>query len=223
LSTIEFQQASLECAATVAQLGRYRQQAINVLADESVRTAFDVENSAPEVLERYGKNKFGLSLLMARRLVEAGVRLVQVNLGKNSSFDTHRRNFPNLKDNLLPYMDRGLTALLDDLEESGMLESTLVIISGEFGRTPNINPDGGRDHWGPTMTSLFAGAGVQGGKVIGATDDIAAYPISDKQTPENIAATIFHTLGIPHETMWLDFDGRPHELYRASPIADLFG
>ncbi|MDA0835278.1 MAG: DUF1501 domain-containing protein [Planctomycetota bacterium] len=222
LSSIEIQQAALERAATVAQLDRNRQQAISMLADRKVHAAFDVENAAPEIVERYGKNKFGLSLLMARRLVDAGVRLVQVNLGKNSSFDTHRGNFVNLKRNLFPYMDQGLSALLDDLDESGLLESTLVIITGEFGRTPVINKDAGRDHWGPTMTSLFAGAGVQGGKVIGATDDIAAYPIADKQTPENIAATIFDTLGIPHDTQWQDFDGRPHELYRASPIRDLF-
>lgn len=223
LSSIEIQQAALERAAVVADLDRNRQQAISVLADPKVRAAFDVENAAPEIVDRYGKNKFGLSLLMARRLVDAGVRLVQVNLGKNSTFDTHRRNFPSLKDNLFPYMDRGLAALLDDLDESGLLESTLVIITGEFGRTPVVNKDGGRDHWGPTMTSLFAGAGVQGGKVIGETDNIAAYPLSDKQTPENIAATIFDTLGIPHNTYWEDIDGRPHEMYRANPIRELFG
>ena len=223
LSYVEQQQRMLEHAAMTGGLDRDRQQAVSVLADARVRSAFDVENADPQIQQRYGRNKFGLSLLMARRLVEAGVRLVQVNLGKNSSWDTHADNFVNLKNNLLPHADRGLSALLDDLDESGMLDSTLVIISGEFGRTPTINKDAGRDHWGPAMTSLFAGGGVQGGRVIGETDDIAAYPISDRQTPENIAATMFHTLGIPEDTLWHDIDGRPHELYRGQPISGLFG
>jgi uncharacterized protein (DUF1501 family) len=172
-------------------------------------------------MERYGKNKFGLSLLMARRLVDAGVSMVQVNLGKNSSWDTHRRNFPNLKNNLLPYMDRAVSGLLDDLAESGLLESTLIVLTGEFGRTPKINPDGGRDHWGPVMTSLFAGAGVKGGTVIGATDKIAAEPIADRHTVENLAATILSTLDIPKDATWYDVDGRPYEVYRAEPISGL--
>ncbi|MGE5194121.1 MAG: DUF1501 domain-containing protein, partial [Deltaproteobacteria bacterium] len=191
------------------------------LADPKIRAAFDVENADPQIVARYGKNKFGLSLLMARRLVEAGVNLVQVNLGKNSSWDTHRRNFVNLRDNLLPYMDQAVAALLEDLSASGLLDSTLVVMSGEFGRTPKINKDAGRDHWGPVMTSLFAGGGARGGTVIGATDKIAAYPVNDRQTTENLAATIYHTLGIPRQASWPDLEGRPHELYRAEPIAGL--
>lgn len=221
LSYIERQQQRLEEAAESEKLDRSRQQAIGVLADPRVRNAFDVENADPGILERYGKNKFGLSLLMAYRLVDAGVNLVQVNLGKNSSWDTHRRNFPVLKDNLMPYMDRGIAALLDDLATSGLLETTLVVVTGEFGRTPKINPDGGRDHWGPVMTVLLSGAGVRGGRVIGATDKIAAYPLSDRQTPENLAATIYETLGIPHTAEWPDIDGRPHELYRGAAIDGL--
>lgn len=221
LSYIEDQQKRLESSAEVNKLGSHRQQAISVLADPKVRAAFDVEQADIKTLGRYGKNKFGLSLLMAYRLIEAGVGLVQVNLGKNSTWDTHRRNFANLKDNLLPYLDRGVAALLDDLATSGLLDSTLVIVTGEFGRTPKINADAGRDHWGPVMTSLFAGGGVKGGNVIGATDKIAAYPIADRQTPENVAATIFDTLGIPATAHWNDIDGRPHELYRADPILGL--
>ena len=221
LEYIENQQRSLEAAAEQAAFDRHRRQAISVLADPRVRSAFEVEQAEPAILERYGKNKFGLSLLMASRLVDAGVNLVQVNLGKNSSWDTHRRNFVNLKDNLLPYMDRAVAGLLDDLAETGRLDSTLVIVSGEFGRTPKINKDAGRDHWGPVMTSLFAGAGVRGGQVIGSTDKIAAYPTSDRQTPENIAATIYAALGIPRTLHWPDVDGRPHEFYRAAPIAGL--
>jgi hypothetical protein len=221
LANIEQQQRQLERGAELARLDRSRQQAISVLADPRVQQAFDVERADPQVLARYGKNKFGLSLLMARRLVEAGVNMVQVNLGKNSSWDTHRRNFPNLKENLLPYMDRAVSGLLDDLDESGLLENTLVVVTGEFGRTPKINADGGRDHWGPVMTSLFAGAGVRGGNVIGATDKIAAQPIADRHTIENLAATVLSTLGIPRDAQWIDFDGRPHEVYRAEPVAGL--
>ena len=222
LQEVESQVRELERAAGSEKLGRHRQQAVSVLAHPKTREAFDVENADPRTLERYGKNKFGLSLLMAARLVEAGVNLVQVNLGKNSTWDTHRRNFVNLKENLLPHTDRAVAALLDDLAGSGHLQSTLVVMTGEFGRTPKINPDAGRDHWGPAMTVFFAGGGVRGGNVIGATDKIAAYPIADKQTPDNIAATIFNTLGIPRTAIWTDVDGRPHDMYHGEPISGLF-
>jgi hypothetical protein len=221
LHDIERQQHDLEQTADLGKMDRHRQQAVSVLADPKVRAAFDVERADAKTLDRYGKNKFGLALLMAYRLVKAGVTLVQVNLGKNSSWDTHRRNFMNLKENLLPYMDRAVAGLLDDLAASGLLNSTLVVMTGEFGRTPKINKDAGRDHWGPVMTTFFAGAGVHGGNVIGASDKIAAYPVSDRQTPENLAATIYHTLGIPPTVIWKDVDGRPYELYRGEPIAGL--
>ena len=112
--------------------------------------------------------------------------------------------------------------MLDDLKECGLLDETLVVITGEFGRTPKINKDAGRDHWGPVMTSMFAGGGVKGGNVLGATDDIAAYPVDGKVTVENIAGTMFSALGIPRDTEWEDFDGRPHSMYRAEPIHELF-
>ncbi len=222
LGEIELQQRRLEQTADAKQLDRHRAQALSVLAAPKTRQAFDVEHADPATIARYGKNKFGLSLLMARRLIEAGVNLVQVNLGKNSSWDTHRRNFVNLKRNLLPFFDQSISALLDDLAESGLLETTLVIVMGEFGRTPKINKDAGRDHWGPANSALFAGAGVQGGTILGSTDKLAAYVTDNKQTPENIAATIYNTLGIPRESQWTDFDGRPYELYRGEPIAGLF-
>jgi uncharacterized protein (DUF1501 family) len=223
LRDVERRQQALEQSAEGARLDRHRQQAIAVVADPKVRAAFDVEQADAKTLERYGRNKFGLSLLMAARLTEAGVGLVQVNLGKNSSWDTHRRNFVNLKDNLLPYLDRAVAALLDDLHDSGRLSSTLVVMTGEFGRTPRINKDAGRDHWGPAFTALFAGGGVRGGQVIGATDRLAAYPVTSRQTPENLAATIYHTLGIPRSAIWKDVDGRPYELYVGDPIPGLLG
>jgi uncharacterized protein (DUF1501 family) len=221
LHHVEEQRFEMEQLAEVAGYDRQRDKAISVLTDPQVRAAFDVERADPRTLERYGANKFGLSLLMATRLVAAGVNLVQVNLGKNSSWDTHRRNFINLKDNLLPYLDRAVAGLLDDLAERGLLDTTLVVVTGEFGRTPKINRDAGRDHWGPAMTTFFAGGGVRGGRVLGATDKIAAYPTSSPYTPENLAATIYQTLGIPRTADWHDVDGRPHELYRGSPVHGL--
>lgn len=222
LAEVERQQRHLEERSVLYELDRNRRQAVSILADQRTRQAFEVESADPAIVERYGRNKFGLSLLMASRLVEAGVRLVQVNLGKNSSWDTHRRNFVNLKRNLFPYFDQSVSALLDDLRESGLLKDTLVVISGEFGRTPKINKDAGRDHWGPVMTSIFAGGGVQGGQVIGSSDALGAYPAEDMVTVEHVAATMFHALGIPRQQEWHDIDGRPHAMYRGEPIYQLF-
>ncbi len=221
LDYIHQQQRELLRLAEVGKFDRQRQQAANVLADPTTSSAFDVENADAATQERYGKNKFGLSLLMARRLVEAGVKYVQVNLGKNSTWDTHRRNFVNLKDNLLPPMDRGMSALLDDLTESGLIDDTLVIMTGEFGRTPKINKDAGRDHWGPTNTVLFAGGGVQGGRVLGATDHIAGEVTDFRQTPANLSATMYSALGIPRDAHWTDAEGRPHAVYQGVPIKGL--
>ena len=215
----DVQPPGLERAA--GEFSRQRQQALSVLTDPRVRGAFDVEHADDQTLARYGKNKFGLSVLMARRLIEGGVNLVQVNLGKNSTWDTHRRNFVNLKENLLPPLDRCISALLDDLAESGRLEETLVVVTGEFGRTPKINKDAGRDHWGRVNTMLLAGGGVAGGRVIGASDRLGGEPASDAYTPENLAATMYDALGIPRQTTWTDIDGRPHKLYHAPPIAGL--
>jgi hypothetical protein len=217
----DVQRPGLEQVA--GQFSRQRQQALSVLTDPRIRSAFEVENADEKTLARYGKNKFGLSVLMAKRLIEGGVNLVQVNLGKNSTWDTHRRNFVNLKENLLPPLDRCISALLDDLSESGRLAETLVIVTGEFGRTPKINKDAGRDHWGRVNTMLLAGGGVVGGRVIGASDRLGGEPTSDVQTPENLAATVYEALGIPRSAAWTDIDGRPHKLYNAPPIAGLTG
>jgi uncharacterized protein (DUF1501 family) len=192
-----------------------------------VRRAFHVEEDRPELLERYGRNAFGWSLLMARRLVEAGVRLVQVNLGNNETWDTHGNAFPHLKDKLLPPTDRAVSALLDDLHASGLLDSTLIVMAGEFGRTPRIShlkqhyklP--GRDHWGRVQTVFLAGGGVIGGRVIGSSDRIGGHPASDPQTPENLAATIYRALGIPSLAAWHDELDRPHQVYHDEPIKSL--
>lgn len=221
LEVIESQRRAFAEGAAGEDLNLHRRRAIALFTDPNTQSAFDVEKADPRTIERYGKNKFGLSLLMANRLVEAGVNLVQVNLGKNSSWDTHVGNFTNLKNRLLPPADRALSALLDDLSESGRLDSTLVVMTGEFGRTPKINKDAGRDHWGPVMTVLLAGGGIRGGTVIGASDRMGAYPVADRQSTESLAATMYDALGIPKSATWREVDGRPHEIYRAEPIAGL--
>ena len=171
----------------------------------------------------------GQSLLLSRRLVEAGVRLVTVTWGPNSGsdsnqcWDTHRRNFHFLKNSLLPPTDRGLAALISDLHERGMLDETLVIAMGEFGRTPKINRDAGRDHWPGCYSIMLAGGGIRGGAVYGASDASAAFPASDAVTPEDVAATVYHALGLDPESEVRDLENRPHALALGRPIHALFG
>src|SRR5579872_4381896 len=219
LRSIDRQRADLERFAAIEGFDRHRQGAISLLTDKRIRDAIDVTTAPPETQERYGKNSFGWSLLMARRLVEAGVNLVQVNLGNNESWDTHGEAFPHLKEMLLPPTDKALSALLDDLKESGLLDSTLIVMAGEFGRTPKIThlPQHyklpGREHWGAVQTVFFAGGGVRGGTVIGSSDKIGAFPAMGRQTPENMAATIYRALGLPPTIAWHDELNRPHHVY----------
>ncbi|MBC7817561.1 MAG: DUF1501 domain-containing protein [Planctomycetaceae bacterium] len=229
LNIVEQQQRHLEDQASVGGYDRIRQSVISLMADPKVREAFDVRKADPKLLERYGDNSFGWSLLMAKRLIEAGVNMIQVNMGNFGSWDLHGNNFPMLKNFLFPPTDLAVSALLDDLQESGMLDDTLVVMAGEFGRTPRIShvaPEiyktSGRDHWGAVQTAWFAGGGVRGGQVLGASDASGAYPSSDPQKPENFAATIYHALGIPVEAAWHDATGRPYPIYEAQPIERLF-
>ncbi|MBR90220.1 MAG: hypothetical protein CMO66_02970 [Verrucomicrobiales bacterium] len=223
------QRAFLEKAAEVEQFDRYRQMAVSLLSDEKTQKAFDVMNVDEKRQEAYGKNSFGWSLLMSAMLVESGVSLVQVNLGNNECWDTHGNAFPHLKDYLFPPTDQAVSALLDDLKARGLLEDTLIVMAGEFGRTPKISllpkhyKKPGRDHWGAVQTVFFAGGGVKGGNVIGSSDKLGGYPASDPQTPENMAATIYQTLGIPSATMWRDAQDRPHKVYHGEPVAGLMG
>ena len=221
---LDQQRHELEQAASIESFDRHRQAAISLLTDASVQRAFDVHNADPQTLDRYGRNAFGWSLLMARQLVQAGVNLVQVNLGNNESWDTHENNFPLLRDCLLPPTDRGISALLDDLQELELLNETLIVMCGEMGRTPRINAGGGaskvcgRDHWGAVQTVFIAGGGIKGGVVVGTSDKNGAYPTTDPQLPENLAATIYHALGIPDTATWKDEVDRPHHIYHGEPI-----
>jgi hypothetical protein len=224
LAQIEQQRRDLETVAQVGTFDRYRQGAISLLADPQVRQAFDVTQAAPEIQDRYGRNSYGWSLLMALRLVQAGVTLVQVNLGNNETWDTHGDSFPRLKNRLLPPTDKALSALLDDLHQTGLLDSTLIVMAGEFGRTPKLSTlpasynGPGRDHWGAVQTVFFAGGGVQGGTVYGSSDKDGGYPATNPQRPENMAATIYHALGIPASAVFHDDLNRPHQIYHGDPI-----
>ncbi len=229
LGIVENQRRQLNERASIQEYDRVRQSALSLMSDPRVRQALDVRKADPETLARYGDNSFGWSLLMARRLVEVGVNMIQVNLGNFGSWDLHGNSSTCLKNFLFPPTDQAVSALLDDLHESGMLEDTLVVMAGEMGRTPritfiapNIYNSAGRDHWGTLQSALFAGGGVQGGRVIGSSDAIGAYATSDLQTPESFAATIYHALGIPREAAWHDVTGRPHFVYEADPIEELF-
>lgn len=228
LNSIDAQRERLEQAADVDSYDRIQRRAVALMADPKVRQAFDVRNADAKTLERYGDNSFGWSLLMARRLVELGVNMVQVNMGNFGSWDLHGNNFPLAKNFLFPPTDRAVSALLDDLDESGLLDRTMVVMAGEFGRTPrifNVAPKiykhPGRDHWAPAQSILLAGGGIRGGTVVGSTDRNGAYVTSDPQTPENFAATIYDALGIPRDADWHDVAGRPYHIYRAEPISGL--
>ncbi|WP_439624201.1 DUF1501 domain-containing protein [Gemmata sp.] len=224
LAAIDEQRKLLDSAGNMGAFSHSRADAVSLLTDERVRRAFDLNRADPKDLDRYGRNSFGWSLLMAARLVEAGVNLVQVNLGNNETWDTHGNAFPHLKDRLLPPTDRALSALLDDLEQRGLLGDTLVVMAGEFGRTPRLSTlkshykGPGRDHWGAVQSVWCAGGGVAGGRVVGSSDKNGAYPATDPQTPENFAATIYSALGLPKTVAWTDAEARPHHLYHADPM-----
>jgi len=224
LKHIDGQRKALDSGAAYENLDRSRADAVSLLTDKGVRKAFDLKHTPVKELDRYGNNAFGWSLLIAARLVEAGVNLVQVNLGNNETWDTHGNIFPHLKDKLLPPTDQGISGLLDDLADRGLLDSTLVVMAGEFGRTPRIfGINGvyklpGRDHWGAVQTLFLAGGGVKGGKIVGSSDKNGGQPATDPQSPENFAATIYHGLGLPKTTDWIDAENRPHHIYNGDPM-----
>jgi hypothetical protein len=195
--------------ATADDLERAYDQAFGLLTSAQVHRAFDVSQEPAALREKYGFTPFGQGCLLARRLVEAGVSLVTVNWQRDDAYwDTHSDNFNLHKKKLLPNFDRGFSALLDDLLDRRMLDDTLIVVLSEFGRTPKINAAAGRDHWAPCNTVLLAGGGIPGGQVYGASDKQAAYPTRNPVLPEDLAATIYHLLGVDAETPLPAPDGR---------------
>lgn len=192
-------------------LQKHREQAFDLLLSKNARTAFDIDRESHLLRDRYGRDLFGSSTLMARRLVEAGSTFVMVHTEAkgNGHWDTHNNNFNLLKNWLLPYLDRAVSALLDDLEARGLLDTTLVAVMGDMGRMPKINGAAGRDHWTKAGFALLFGAGIRPGTVFGSTDSQAAYPKDHPVSPGDICATMYHLLGVDPEGMVPDHTGRP--------------
>ncbi len=201
----------------IAEMNRFQQEAFDLLHAGATREALEIEREPAASRDRYGRGKFGQSVLLGRRLIEAGVRLVQVNWPRepgdtaagNPLWDTHQDNAGRLKNVLCPQFDIAYSALLDDLEARGLLDETLVVVMGEFGRTPTINAAGGRDHWGSVFSVALAGAGVPGGGVIGASDARGGMPADRPVRPPDLAATIFQLLGISPDHEFRDPFDRP--------------
>jgi uncharacterized protein (DUF1501 family) len=195
----------------------FHKQALEILRSDKTKKAFDLTQEKQELRERYGTNPFGQGALAARRLVEAGVRFVTISIG---GWDTHGQNFNRLKTNLLPQLDQTLSALISDLGDHGMLDSTVVYCAGEFGRTPKINKTSGRDHWARSMAVVLAGGGFRKGYAHGTTDAQGMAPATDPVTPDDIAATLFRQLGIDPHTELQTSTGRPIQLFREGRAID---
>jgi hypothetical protein len=202
-------------------LDRFSQQAYAVISSSRARQAFDTSREPAEVAGQFGPHKFGQSCLLALRLIEAGVRFATVSF---TGWDTHANHFRKSQDELLPQFDQGLAALLSHLAQRGLLDSTTVFVTGEFGRTPKINARAGRDHWPRAFSVLLAGGGVRGGQTIGASDENGMGPLSDPITPDQIAASFYHSLGIDYRKEYHTNTGRPVMVVReGSVISQLFG
>jgi hypothetical protein len=213
LAQLDAGRRRMEEIARVRDFDGHYQQALSLVTSPAAHKAFDLSAEPPRLRERYGRNSFGQGLLLARRLVEAGVRLVTVNWARDDAFwDTHSNNFRDLKQKLLPPFDLGFSALLEDLDARGLLSETLVVCLGEFGRTPKINAAAGRDHWAACNSVVLAGGGVQPGRAHGASDRSAAYPATTPISPDDLAATIYHCLGIDPRMEIQDREGKPWQL-----------
>ena len=227
LAVVDAQRRDLDRQAAGATLDDRRRQALAVLTSTACRNAFDLTREEPRQRDRYGRTLMGQGLLLGRRLLEAGVPLVQVNLGESNVWDTHTDNFTRLKDILLPPFDRAVSALIDDLTERGLMDEVLVVVTGEFGRTPWVGQPikggagatpTGRDHW-PSVFSLLAfGAGVGRGQVLGASDRHAAHPASAAYSPADLGANILQALGVDPTAEIRDLFGQPFRVNAGTPI-----
>ena len=231
LDQVRRQFGTAQSVASVQRFNAYQQQALDLMTSGKAQQAFAISEEPDRVRERYGRNRWGQTVLLARRLIEAGVRLVHVqwprepgdNAVDNPMWDTHAQNHDRLEDVLCPMFDVGFTALIEDLDQRGLLAETLVVAIGEFGRTPKINSKAGRDHWGSVFSFVMAGAGISGGQVYGSSDNHGAFPLSDRVEPGDLTATMFHLLGLDHRGTFTDPLGREHALTRGEPIWKLLG
>jgi len=224
LDMIDGQTKQIEKLPAARGLQAYHERAFSMLSSAKVKEAFDLSREPAKMRDAYGRTTFGQCVLLARRLVEAGVRIVTCYYcrpGGGFIWDTHKENFPELKRLLLPTTDQTLPTLLNDLEERGLLKDTLVVWTGEFGRTPKINADAGRDHWPQCYTALLAGGGMKKGFVYGASDSAGAYPAENPVKPDNMIGTMYRALGISHEIEIRDLQNRPFPI-AGEPIHELF-
>jgi hypothetical protein len=234
LGTLEELDERYQHVRSARSIDSYRAQGFSMLTSPKAKRAFRLDLESAETRERYGRNEYGESLLLARRLVDAGVRLVTISW----MYIQKGGNVANVWDNhgpfegltgtnmlkayyCLPSLDRGFSALMDDLQREGLLDETLVAMWGEFGRTPKLNAAQGRDHWGAVQTACFAGGGVRGGTVYGASDGDAAYPRSNPVSPEDLLATVYHSLGIDPDAEVYDPLNRPHRVVDGRPIHEI--
>lgn len=232
LNQLDDQIRKVETQPALDRFDRTQQRAFRILTSSRLKSAFYLANEDPKLLDRYGRTLFGHSTLIARRLVEEGVRFVNVTWDlfwdrvkvDYDAWDTHRRNFEILRENKLPHLDHTYCGLMQDLEDRGLLDETLVVLMSEMGRTPRLNSNGGRDHWTYCYSVLFAGAGIRGGTLCGASDSQAAYVKDRPVSTGEICATIFQCLGIdPHSTV-NDRAGRPVPIAQgAEPIREILG
>lgn len=235
LGTLDRQLGRIADDPAIERLDSFQQRAFGLVGSTAARNAFDLSGEPDALRDRYGRNVHGQRLLLARRLVEAGVRFVSVYWGgllnsPDDYWDTHNRGFTKQRDLLLPSFDQCFSAFLDDLEDRGLLETTLVVAMGEFGRTPkigqvtaNAGTDAqGRDHWPFCYSVVVAGGGVQGGTIVGKSDRHAAYPVSEPYTPGDLNATLYWAMGIDPETEMRDPLDRPLPISRGKPILSLF-
>jgi hypothetical protein len=230
LEQVNHQLDAADASPAAERFDARSRQAFDLLRAGQARRAFDLDKEPPAVRDRYGRNRWGQSVLLARRLVESGVGLVQVNWTRmaedtqdSPAWDTHAKNAARLKTALMPKMDLAYSALLEDLDDRGLLDDTLVVWMGEFGRSPKINGGAGRDHWGHVFSVALAGGGVRGGQAIGASDAIGGHPRDGRVQPQNLTATLFHLLGYPAHTEMHDVFGRPVPVSRGEVIRAAVG
>lgn len=223
LDQVENQRRQLDHAGDAASFDDYHRRALNLLSSTATARAFALSAESASVRDRYGRTQFGQCCLLARRLAEAGVPMINVHYchTPTNSWDTHGRHFPQMKNLLCPTFDRAFSALVEDLHQRGMLGETLVLATAEFGRTPQINRSGGRDHWPWVYSVALAGGGAASGVVYGASDASAAHPTAQPHDPRDLAATVYHLLGIPPGTMIHDPARRPHHLIVGQKIDGL--
>jgi hypothetical protein len=221
LNEVDNYQRTVETSVgTVKARDTFYEKAHGIITSPVAKRAFDITAEPDRVRDSYGRTQFGQSCLLARRLIESGVQFVTVTDG---GWDTHQNNFKALKERNLPRLDRGYSALIGDLRARGLLDNTLVVWFGDFGRTPKVNPSAGRDHWASAGSAVLAGAGIKVGQVVGRTNALAEFVTDSPVSPQDLAATIYTVLGVPLHTWYKAQDGRPIELVpEGKPVRQLF-